>query len=113
MMIKTNLEEIEIGPTPHEEDCAQAGEDGYSKRSMRECAAYKAQILRHYPIPEGAIAGIRITLNPHELGSYREVVVAYGDQAGFEWAASVEKDSKGVLATWDDKARAELGLQKV
>lgn len=103
--------EIEMGPVPGEEDCAQAGEEEYSAKSRKECAAFKAQILRHYPIPDGVDAGIRICVFPHELGSYREVVLAYCDMSGFEWANLVEKDVKNVLGHWDDVAIQELGLK--
>ncbi|WP_234265150.1 hypothetical protein [Hydrogenophaga sp. NFH-34] len=107
-MLATKLDSLAIGPAPHEENPAQVGSENYARRSMLECAAFKAQILRHYPIPEDAIAGIRISLNPHEMGTYREVEVAYGDEVGCNWAYEVESDPKGALAKWDDESLAFL-----
>lgn len=101
----------EIGPSPCDEHCAQVGSPGYAAQSRNECEAFKAQILRHYPVPTGVNAGVQITLSPHELGSYREVAVAYIDQAGADWAASVEADDKKVLLTWDEQSMEALGLK--
>lgn len=107
----TTYYEIEVGSAPSEESCAQVGEENYSKRSRKECAAYKSQILRHYPIPEDVDAGIRILVSPHEMGSYREVALTYSDEAGAAWAEQVESDTKCVLRKWDEISMQALGLQ--
>lgn len=106
----TKYFESEVGSAPSEEMCAEVGFPNYAAQSRRECEAFKAQILRHYPIPEGVDAGVRISVSPHDFGSYREVAVAYMDEAGCAWATSVEQDEKGVLAHWDDQALNELGF---
>lgn len=92
---------IEIGSSPYDEPCAQVGEDDYLAKSLRECAAYKAQLERMFP------AGIFIIKRfPHDFGSYREVVALLGrgdesDRAAF----SAERDGP---AKWDDIAREAL-----
>ncbi|MBS3912806.1 MAG: hypothetical protein KGZ70_13565 [Hydrogenophaga sp.] len=115
-MLKLNLDYLSIGPAPSEEQCAQVGDDEYSTRSRRETAAYRRQILRHYPVPaecEDVLAGLRICSNPHEFGVYREVEIAYdaSSAAACRWAHAVEADPKGVLRRWDRDAIAELGLR--
>lgn len=101
---------IELGSAPHEERCAQVGEANYSANSRRECEAFKAQILRSYPIAPGVNAGVTIQVMPHDFGSYREVALAYDCEGGFEWASRVERDEEGKLVNWDEQAREALGL---
>lgn len=102
--------EIELGSAPSDEACAQVGAENYSARARAECAAYKDQILRHYPMPENVACGIRTSLNPHEFGSYRELSAVYSCFRGEQWAMAIECDSKGVLRTWDNASRLALGL---
>lgn len=110
------LTSIELGPTPAEEECAQVGDHNYADRSRTECEAFRAQILRHYPVPEGLgqQAGLRIVSNPHEFGSYREVEVAYDPFSvrATTWAHQVEADRIGRLNKWDHEARAILGISE-
>ena len=92
---------IEIGATPHDEDCAQVGSEGYAKRARRECTLFMEQIRKHYPEPEYGY--LRIKASGHDFGTYYEVA-AYFDDDDIEsttWAYDIEGDAKGVLATWD------------
>lgn len=107
-MLMTNLDRMAIGPCPSSETPAQVGSMGYAKKSKHECVAFKAQILRNYPIPEDARAGVSIVLNPHELGSYREVELAFSDEEGENWAFEVQSDPKAALVKWDDESIAYL-----
>ena len=108
------LTSIELGPTPAEEQCAQVGDHNYAGRSRTECEVFRAQILRHYPVPEGLEqqAGLRIISSPHDFGNYREVEIAYDPFSvrATEWARQVEADSMGLIIKWDQEARAKLGL---
>lgn len=107
------LESLTIGPAPWNEECAQVGCEEYLDRSRKETSAFRRQILRHYPVPEGVDhAGVRVCSNPHEFGSYREVEVAFdpGSTQACAWAHQVEADPKAALARWDSLARTELGL---
>ena len=38
---------IEIGSTPHDEDCAQVGSENYAKRAKYECEMFAKQIIKH------------------------------------------------------------------
>lgn len=90
-----------IGPTPHEESCAQVGSEGYAERARRECTLFMEQIRKHYPEPEYGY--LRIKANSHDFGTYYEVA-AYFDDEDMEsttWAYDIEGDVKGALATWD------------
>jgi hypothetical protein len=85
-------EYIDIGGTPAEEDCAQTGiTENYEHLNRLECRAYIMALRRvHGDPPAGA--EIKIHVNPHEMGSYREVrcvfdpedpaAVAYADKVG-------------------------------
>ena len=43
------MDYINIGPTPHDENCAQVGQEDYHIRGRKECAAYCRQLRRMYP----------------------------------------------------------------
>lgn len=97
---------IFIGPTPSAEDCQQVGTDQYDPTMARaECRAYLHQLRRVYgPEPEGAV--LKIKSNPHEFGSYLEVVCEYDDrnETAVEYAFNCENGTEN----WDDEAKAEL-----
>ncbi|WP_232232567.1 hypothetical protein [Cupriavidus sp. amp6] len=57
-MFKLNNIEIEVGPVPAEESCAQVGRDDYSERSRRECAVYIRQLQRVFGNPDPASCGL-------------------------------------------------------
>ena len=90
-----------IGPTPHDESCAQVGSPDYSQRARLECDLFMQQIRKHYPEPEHGY--LRIKSNAHDFGTYYEVAAYFDedDAQSVEWAYDIEGDVKGVLATWD------------
>ena len=92
---------IEIGATPHDEDCAQVGSEGYAKRARHECEMFMKQIAKHYPEPDNG--WLKIKSFGHDFGTYYEVVACFDDEdeESTNWAFDIEGDSKGVLATWD------------
>ena len=96
---------ITIGATPHGEDCAQVGSKDYdyTTRAKRECAAFKAQIMHHYPAPTDSDCYVSTKSFPHDFGTYHEVVAVFDthDQAAIDWALSIEGDEKGVLEYWE------------
>jgi hypothetical protein len=96
--------------TPRFEGAARPGSHGYAKKSRATCEAMKAQILRHYPIPNGVDAGIQTLVLPHENGSQRTLALAYCDTAGGQWVERVLADPKMVLSTWDAESIKALGL---
>jgi hypothetical protein len=94
-------EYMDIGSTPHEEDCAQVGSEGYAKRARQECALFAKQIIKHYGEPEHGY--LTIKGHVHDFGTYYEVRVCYDDEdeESTNWAFDIEGDTKGVLTTWD------------
>ena len=101
---------IDIGATPASENCEQLGPNYDPQRARAECRAFIAQLRRQFgPEPEGA--QLRIKSNPHDFGTYLEVVCYYDDmnEAATNYAFACESDARD---TWDDEAVAELGLSE-
>lgn len=105
-------ETIEIGATPHEENCAQVGTDTYEERSYVEARAFKAQLTRMVvghlgdaPMPE--TFRLHIKSNDHDFGTYREVCVSFDDrnESAVDLAYWVEGNAP---AHWDAEALREL-----
>lgn len=71
---------VSIGPTPSAEQCQQVGTPEYDHTAARaECRRFLALIRQTLgDEPEGAQLGIKS--NPHEYGSYLEVVCYYDDE---------------------------------
>lgn len=106
-MLATDFETVDIGPCPYEEDCAQCGIDpDFAERNTAECRALANQLKRQFgEPPEGA--HLRVKSNPHDFGSYREVVckTEVDDEAAMAYAYRCQEN---LPARWDDEARAEL-----
>lgn len=97
---------LEIGCTPHEEDCAQVGSPDYRARARAECNAYRNQLIRLFgKPPEGA--ELIIKSNPHDFGTYYEVAVRFEEdnEKATDYAFDMENNSP---AHWDEEAKAEL-----
>jgi hypothetical protein len=99
-----NMEYLEIGPTPSEENCEQCGTAEYNAmRARAECVIYADQIQRHYGAPpEGT--QIKVKSNRHEAGTYYEVAIYYSTPEGGDYAYSVESDDRKMLVHWDSDA---------
>jgi hypothetical protein len=97
------MEDLNIGSTPNEEECAQVGSDDYYERAIKECLAYREQIRKHYPEPENGY--LKVKGFPHDFGTYYEVVAYYDpeDTQASRWAFDIEGDNLGVLSTWDEE----------
>ena len=110
------MDEITLGATPAEENCAQVGSDNYYERARTECTVYRRQLLRmfkaeHNPngedwgLPEGC--SLRIASHAHDFGSYHEVAIRYND----DFPAAVEAAfwfDANLPGHWDEEARKEL-----
>lgn len=85
------LDEISIGATPNEESCAQVGTDGYEEKAMRECKAYIAELKAKYGEPPFG-AKLRIKSNPHDFGSYYDVVCEFNPDIddAYDYSMDVE-----------------------
>lgn len=103
-------DDIDIGPTPPEESCAQVGADDYMPIARRECVTY-IKLIRRTLGPEPTGARLVIRSNPHDFGVYLSVNCVYDDEipAAVEYAFKCESDGP---ATWDDQARKELSQTK-
>lgn len=98
---------LTLGPTPCEEACAQLGSEGYLERARAECAAFRHQLERMFPVPDGVSAGFMTKSFAHDFGTYYEVCVRYDmdDGRACDFAYHVEHN---IPTTWDDAAREEL-----
>jgi hypothetical protein len=105
------IDELSISSCPWEESCAQVGQKNYSVQARKECTAFLNQIKRVCGEPPTG-ARLKIKSNPHDFGSYLDVVVQYdgSNEKASEYAFNCEGSDK--LAQWDDIARLELGLDK-
>lgn len=87
-------EELNIGPVPCDEECAQLGEDNYSERAIAECRRYVDLIRKHVGLEP---PGVRLKVKGfnHDFGVYYEVVVSYddGDENGIEYAFKCESEA--------------------
>ena len=87
-----------IGPSPHEEDCAQVGQPGYRRKAIAECERF-IQLIRDTVglEPEGAELGIKSF--DHDFGVYFEVICWFetDNEAARAYAARCEDDAP---ATW-------------
>jgi len=86
---------INIGPVPANESCQQIGAMDYDPQLARaECQRFITAIRATLgPEPEGARLGIKS--NPHDFGSYLEVVCYYDDdlEESADYAYKCESDS--------------------
>ncbi len=94
--------EIEVGPAPWEEECAQVGSDDYAKRSPMECAVYIRQLGRIFGVHAPEVLSFVRRSFPHDFGRYHEVV------ACMNLAGHALFDESRLPAQWDHVARAEL-----
>jgi hypothetical protein len=99
--IKTAFkDQVELGPTPPEEDCVQVGEENYRRKAIEECRRYIDLIRKKMGSePEGA--RLKITSNPHDFGTYHEVACEFDEQfpKSVDYAFACESSGP---QTWDD-----------
>jgi len=102
------MDELYLGPVPCDEDCAQVGSDDYYNRSRKECNVFINQLIRQFGQPPENTR-FKIKSNPHDFGTYHEVVVIFDEQddKSIDYAFNVEKSAN---TEWDDLARTELGM---
>jgi hypothetical protein len=70
-----NLQYLDIGAAPCEEECAQVGRTDYPERSRRECQVFQRMLECCYPAPDRD--WLKVKSFAHDFGSYREVCVYY------------------------------------
>ncbi|MDO8531206.1 MAG: hypothetical protein Q7T26_03415 [Dehalococcoidia bacterium] len=108
---------IDIGSSPcdaaaraHGEECVQVSRtEDYLDRMRVECRRFLALIrVKLGPEPEGAHLAIKS--NPHDFGTYLEVVCHFDDEneEAREYAYKCESDGP---KTWDDDGRREQTIK--
>lgn len=97
---------LNLAPVPLGEECAQLGAPDYSSRSRKECTTFINQLKRVFGEPPPR-ANFKITQNPHDFGTYRDVDIQFDeeDDAASEYAYQVEAN---LPEFWDDTALKEL-----
>lgn len=94
--------EIEVGPVPCEEECAQVCDADYDERSKLESAVYIRQLRRVFGEPDPARLTFVRRSFPHEFGRYHEVVACITGR----WDEVF--DERKLPSRWDNIALAEL-----
>ena len=87
---------IPIGSSPSGEDCIQVGSKNYYEEAKKECKRFIEEIRRVCgPEPEDSTAVLRIKSNPHDFGTYYEVICEFDseDEIGIDYAYFVEGNS--------------------
>ena len=101
---------LHIGSSPPMESCAQLGSPDYRREARRECNVYIRQLRRALgDEPDGARLAIKE--NPHDFGTYLDVVCWYDPdiKAAVDYAFKCESESP---MEWDDQAKVELTSRK-
>lgn len=89
---------ISLGTVPCNENCCQVGRPNYDKYGKLEANEFKRMIENtlgpfHY-------VKIKVTKNPHDFGSYYDVIVEFDrDEIQIATACEIEDN---VPITWDD-----------
>ena len=99
---------IDISCTPSGEDCEQLGPNYDPVKAKAECKAFMGQLRRMFG-EEPAGARLKIKANPHDFGTYQQVVCEYNDknEEACEYAYKCERE---MPEYWDEQAKIELGL---
>jgi len=92
---------IDIGSSPAEEDCAQVGTPDYQQRARAECTRF-IELIRRTLGEEPGSAHLAIKSNPHDFGTYYEVVCYFddNDEEGMKYAFRCEAEAP---VRWDDQ----------
>ena len=94
-------DEMGIGPTPCDEKCAQVGEENYHERAREESRRF-IELIRKKLGPEPPGARLTITSNPHDFGTYLDVVCRFqeGDEEALAYALLCESEAP---RTWQER----------
>jgi hypothetical protein len=78
----TQYETLTLGSTPANESCAQLGSPDYYTKAQAECRRYIDALQAHYrakhagrDLPYGCT--LKIRSNPHDFGTYYDVVARF------------------------------------
>ena len=97
---KTMKDFLEIGSSPPDENCEQLGSPDYATKALAECERY-IDVLRKKLGKEPEGARLRVKANPHDFGTYYEVVCDFDTELLESQDYAFKCDSNGP-STWDD-----------
>jgi hypothetical protein len=90
---------LPIGSCPTDEDCAAVGHPDYEANARLECLRF-IELLRKINGNEPEGAELLICANPHDFGTYYDVVCQFEDKDE-EAKAYAYKVEANIPATWD------------
>lgn len=96
----------EFETTPLDEQCAQLGNENYSRDSILECRVLQRQLIRQFGEPPEGSCFYRKS-SAHDFGAYHELVFKF-DEDNEEHMTYFLRVDKGFPYEWDDEAFKEL-----
>ena len=102
---------LSLGTTPWEEDCAQVGEENYIEKARKECARFIEGLEHYFGGPPYGVT-FKATANPHDFGTYYDVVVWYdiNDEEAVKYAFDVEGN---IPRTWEELENETYEMRRV
>ena len=93
-------DDMSIGPNPCDEPCVSVGEPDYYPRAKEECNRF-IELIRKKLGPEPPGARLAVKSNPHDFGSYLDVVCYFedSDEEARKYAYLCESEAP---RTWQD-----------
>lgn len=95
------MENLDVGPTPSDEDCAQIGDSDYYDVAKSECRRYMTGLTLLFPPPIDAY--FKIQGNPHDYGVYFSVAGRFNPENNdhLNWCRNLERDLPKTWAEMD------------
>lgn len=102
-----NIEYMEIGPTPYDEDCAQVGSYNYRELARKEMNAFINQLNRTFPDANEKGISFKVKWFSHDFGSYGEVCMYWNidDPIADQYVYAIDSN---LPPKWDEEAIKEL-----
>lgn len=95
-----NYLELSMGPVDELDHCPQVGEPNYRDEALEWCNRYVELLRRLFPLYEQYNVQFKTKSNPHDFGTYYEVIVEYFENTeGESYALYVENCCP---VTWED-----------
>lgn len=98
---------LDISATPAEESCVQVGSENYPYWAKLECLTLIGQIRRQLG-PEPESAKLITKANPHDFGTYYEVVINYDDDYPDATTYAFDCEAGRMGTEWDAEAKRQL-----
>lgn len=100
---------LELSCVPEEEDCAQVGEENYDEDAQIQCSNYIMLLRKLFPDFAQYDVVFKTKANPHDFGTYYEVVAEYEEgSVGEQYALYIEHY---LPLKWNDK-EAEVSWEE-